>query len=241
MSQPGRLVLVTRPLPDAEGTLAALAALGHAGLVAPMQRVKILPPKPLPPAAALLLTSRNAVRALSGQRGLFDLPCFCVGDSTADFARAAGFRHAVSADGDARDLAALVAARRDPARGPLLLPVAQGAGLRLAAALRARGFRVARRTVYRTLALGALPDPACRALEQGRIGWVLFHAPGAAAAFAGAVAKAGLAETLRDVEALPISAAAAQRLGTLPWRQTRWPARPNEPAMLALLPKRPRR
>ena len=233
---PERLVLVTRPLPDAEATAAALAALGHGAIIAPMQGVAALPPKRLPPATALLLTSRNGVRALAGRAELFGLPCFCVGDSTTALARTSGFRHAVSADGDARDLARLVAARCDPGAGALLLAVARGAGMGLAAALRGQGFRVLRRTVYRTWSQAVLPDAARAALAAGRIGWVLFHAPGAAAAFARAVQQAGLAETLRDVEALPISAAAAQRLGTLPWRLTRWPARPTEAAMLALLP-----
>lgn len=235
------VVLVTRPAPDAALSLAALARLGHAGLAAPVQRVHLRRDAVLPPASALLLTSRNAVRAIAGQRQLHALPAFCVGDATAALAREAGFTRAVSADGDAAALAELVAARVDPAAGPLLLPTTQRAGNRLAQALRGHGFRVQRRVVYRLSRLGALPAAARAALVGGRVSHVLFHAAGAAAAFCSLLQGAGLAETVRSVEACALSAAAAEPLGTLPWRKTSWPARPNEAAMLALLPHRPPR
>jgi uroporphyrinogen-III synthase len=231
-------VLVTRPQPDADATLAALAAQGCTAIATPVQRAVALPHPPLPPASALLLTSRNAVRAIAGMSQIRVLPTFCVGDSTAALARAAGFGDVASAAGDAAGLARLVAARCDPRDGPLLLPTARGAGQPLAAALRAAGFRVHRRSVYRMTRLSRLPEPAQDALMSGKVGWVLFHASGAAEAFVHMLRTAGLAESVRAVEAVAISAAAAKPLGTLPWRKTSWPAQPTEAAMLAMLPSR---
>jgi uroporphyrinogen-III synthase len=231
-------VLVTRPLPDATATLEALAARGLPGLAAPVQHVEPLPCGHLPRAALLLLTSRNAVRAIADRAELKPLPTFCVGDSTAALAQQHGFRHVVSADSDAVGLARLVVARCDPVAGPVLLPTAQGAGLKVAAALRAEGFRVHRRAVYRLVAERHLPEAARAALLAGTLGWVLFHAGGAAASFARMLRTAGLAERVRDVEAIALSAAAAKPLGTLPWRKTSWPAQPTEAAMLAILPSR---
>jgi uroporphyrinogen-III synthase len=235
------LVLVTRPAPDAALSVAAVERLGFRALAAPVQRVRLRRGATLPAAAALLLTSRNAVRAVAGQRRLRGLPAFCVGDATAALAREAGFVRVVSADGDADALADLVAARLDAAGGPLLLPTTEHAGARLCAALRARGFRIHRRVVYRMLRQPGLPAAAHAALAEGRVSHVLFHAAGAAAAFCSLLRTAGLAETVRKVEACALSAAAAKPLGTLPWRKTSWPARPNEAAMLAMLASRPRR
>lgn len=235
-----QLVLVTRPQPDADATLAALAARGLAGIAAPMQRVVRLAPRPMPEAAAILLTSRNGVRAFAAGAAPRRLPVFCVGDATAAQAREAGFVDVRSAGADAKALARLVARSCSPNAGALLLATATGAGLALAAALRQQGFRVQRRTVYRMEPTHALPAPARAALGAGQVGCVLFHAAGAARAFVTLLREAGLAETVRDVEAVAISAAAAKPLGTLPWRKTSWPALPTEAAMLGLLPSRMR-
>lgn len=238
-AQGRRLVLVTRPQADADATLATLARMGFAGIAAPMQQVVRLAPKPLPGAAAILLTSRNGVRALGRPAAsLRALPAFCVGDATAAEARAAGFADVRSAGADAVALARLVRTSRRPEDGPLLLATASGAGLKLAGLLRKAGFRVLRRTVYRMQDTRLLAGAARAALAGGEVGWVLFHAASAARAFVALLEAAGLAETVRDVAAVAISGAAAKPLGILPWRKTSWPALPNEAAMLDLLPGR---
>jgi uroporphyrinogen-III synthase len=230
-----KLVLVTRPIEDFAATEAALARLGFRALAAPCQRVVQLTLPGLPDAAGLLLTSRNAVRAIAAAHSVKRLPAWCVGQATAELARELGFRQAVSADGDAADLAAMVRARCRPEAGALLLPCAQGAGTKLSAALRQAGFRVHRRVVYRMAKLPSLPEAAQEALRTARLHAALFHAAGAAKNFARLLQATGLAEKVRGVEAVAISAAAAEPLGTLPWQKTSWPTRPNEAALLALL------
>lgn len=200
-----------------------------------------VPVADLPAAAALLLTSRNAVRALAAlplsmTARLRAGPVFCVGDATARLAQESGFAQAVSADGDAEDLARLVAARCDAFGGPLLLATARGAGHPLVRSLNAAGFRVLRRVVYETAAQPGLAAPAALALAEDRVDYVLFHAAGAARLFVEGLAAAGLAGRVAGVEALAISAAAAAPLGKVSWRKTRFPARPTEASLLALLP-----
>lgn len=221
--------------------MAALARLGYGGIVSPCQQVVHLPVADLPNAAGLLLTSRNAVRALAALDPAMTArlragPVLCVGDATAQLARDRGFARAVSAGGDATDLARLVGRNCDAFDGPLLLATARGAGHPLVQALRMAGFRVVRRVVYDTSALPGLAAPAAQALAEDRVGYVLFHAGGAARLFVQALGAAGLAGRVAGVEALAISAAAAAPLGKVSWRKTRFPARPTEAAMLALLP-----
>jgi uroporphyrinogen-III synthase len=235
-----RIVLVTRPIEDFPATRDALAALGFVALACPCQRIVPRPPKTSPGAAqALLLTSRNAPRVLGAVPGWRALTAYCVGDATAAAARRAGWKDPVSAQGDARDLARLVRRRLAPRAGPLLLATAQGAGLPLVTMLRAEKFRVRRRVVYAVRPTTGLPRAALRAVESGQVQAVLFHAAGAAKIFSSAIRKAGLAESLRNVEAFTISKSAAAPLarvsGDHTWRRIQWPTRPTEAGMLAAL------
>src|SRR6516165_7361633 len=90
-------LLVTRPEPDASRLAQELRDLGHEPVLQPLLEFRSLgfDPAPLKTAAALVLTSGNALRAL--QEGLkikdiADIPLFCAGEETARRAAAAGFR-----------------------------------------------------------------------------------------------------------------------------------------------------
>jgi len=251
-------VLVTRPEPGASETARRLAALGWRPVLAP---ALVLAPRPLaamPRAQAILLTSRAAARALPREWSAGSLPVLAVGEATAAEARARGFtdvrtagggvRAAAGAEsraaggdpvraasGDAAALAALAAATLNPGAGPLLLAVGAGYGEDLAAALRARGFRVLRRIAYAAAPATALPAEAIAALHQGVIAAALFFSPKSAQSALALLQGAGLAATLRGIRALAISPRVAQRLAALPWRQVQVAARPDQDSLLELL------
>ena len=112
---PGRIrVLVTRPEPGASATTQRLESLGFDPIKLPLQETR---PVPVAPEAALLhgvvavaVPSASAVRHAPGDllRRWSGLPCFAVGEATAEAAGAAGFTHVMVAAGDAESLAALV-------------------------------------------------------------------------------------------------------------------------------------
>ncbi|MCS6854535.1 MAG: uroporphyrinogen-III synthase [Elioraea sp.] len=228
-------VLVTRPEPDAQATAALVRQRGFHPVVAPMLRITPLPARLPPPGRvqAVLAGSLNAVRTLP--ESLRGVPLLAVGDATAEEARRFGFREVRSASGDAAALAALAAATLDPAGGPLLLPTRPGEGLRLAADVRARGFRVIRRRTYDARAAGAMPAEAAAALRTGQVVAALFFSASAARVFAKVVRAEGLEAQLAGVEALAISAAAASGLTGLAFRRIRFAARPDQESLLALL------
>jgi uroporphyrinogen-III synthase len=108
-------VLLTRPRADSEAFASSLrdAGIGIPVLVAPVIDIEAARTLPdLDAYLAIVVTSANAVRALGA--GLSGKTVLAVGPQTALAARALG-ASAVSADGDAADLAALIAAR--PPRG----------------------------------------------------------------------------------------------------------------------------
>ena len=190
----------------------------------------------LPPSGrvqAILTTSANALRAIPASHR--HLPLFTVGAATARRAREAGFDLVISADGDSDALVALLAERRDPAAGPLLLPAGHGQGHVLATKLRQRGFRVQRRVVYIATHAPSLPGVAHAALATGSLTAALFFSAETAHACVRLIELARLHDTVRHVDALAIGRPAAVALQPLPWRRIRVAAQPNQDAMLELL------
>jgi uroporphyrinogen-III synthase len=236
---PAPAVLVTRPEPGGAETAARVRALGWEPVLAP---ALVLHPRAflIPPAQALLLTSRAAARALP--MPVPGLPVLAVGEATAAEARARGWQVAGAAGGTAQELEQLAAARLDPAAGPLLLAVGQGYALDLAAGLRARGFRTIRRVAYAAAPARSLPCAAIRAVAAGQIGAVLFHSPRSALCAMTLLRSADLAGAASRMEVLAISRrvaeAAAAALAPLAWRAIRIAARPEEDALLRLLGRR---
>ncbi len=200
-------------------------------MLAPALLLVPRPPARFPAAQALLLASRAAARALppSGLRVL------AVGEGTAAEARAQGFARVEAAGGDAEALADHAASTLDPGRGPLLLAVGAGYGAALAAALRARGFRVLRRVVYGAAPAPVLPGAARAALAAGDVGRALFFSPRSAAIAAGLIRDAGLAGAAAGIDALALSPRIAAALAPFPWRSIRATSAPNPEALLALL------
>src|SRR5690606_2376578 len=88
-------MLVTRPRPDLEETMARLEAIGITAIACPLLTMQPRPAAlPRPDAmAGLVATSANALRALDVMGALAPyrhLPVFAVGDKTASQARTLG-------------------------------------------------------------------------------------------------------------------------------------------------------
>ena len=216
-----------------------LRAPGHVVDVAPLLHIEILPDADLGagPWSGVVVTSANALRALAAhpRRGeLMALPLFAVGTRSAAEARAVGFTDVVSADGDADDLAHLVAARGDRAH-PLLWLAGEDRATDLAATLAPHGIALRTVVAYRAVAAAALPPALCAALAAGAIDGVLHYSRRTAAAF---VAAAGVA--MVDIKLLKlmhycISAEVAAGLRQAGLRAVATAARPDQDSLLALL------
>jgi len=167
-------LLVTRPEPDNERTAEALRAKGHDVLLAPLLHIEPIADADLgaPPWAAIVLTSANGARAMSRhprRAELMNLPVLTVGRSSAEAARAVGCADVLSADGDARDLARLAAARFAGSLAPLLYLAGEDRSGELAVP----GCAVRTAVVYRAAKAERFPDEARDALLRGTIDGVL--------------------------------------------------------------------
>ncbi|CAN5819770.1 hypothetical protein BH11PSE3_BH11PSE3_37990 [soil metagenome] len=230
-------VLILRPEREATALAAALGERGHAPVIAPLFRLEFLHPPAgfsasLAACQAVLLTSANGARALadaSEQRGR---PILAVGDTTAGTAEGLGFNAVTSAAGDGTALADLVRQRLDPKDGPLLHVSGLEVALDLAETLAPEGFEVHRFALYDAREETALPDSARAAIEARALDAVTFFSPRAATVFAALVRQAGLADALRDVVAVGISATTLAPLSTLPFKSTVAAPRPTRQAVL---------
>jgi len=230
-------VLIIRPEREATALAAALSERGHAPVIAPLFRLEFLHPpadfsSSLAACQAVLLTSANGARALadaSEQRGR---PILAVGDTTAGTAEGLGFNAVTSAAGDGTALADLVRQRLAPKDGPLLHVSGQEVALDLAEALAPDGFEVRRFALYDAREETALPDSARAAIEARALDAVTFFSPRAASLFARLVTEADLADALRGVTAVGISAATLAPLSSLGFKATVAAARPTRQAVL---------
>lgn len=229
-------LLITRSEPGAAETARRIRALGGEAVLAPMISVRNIPGNvDLAGAQALLFTSANGVAAFAAATPERARPVLCVGDATAAAARAAGFAHVESADGDAAALVARAQTLYAPDRGALIHISGAAVAGDVAGALQAAGFTAERRVFYAADPAQRLPDDAIARLRQSppALDGVLFHSPRGAAIFAALLRAAapGAAGALFACCLSENVARAAAR--ALPWARVVVAPAPREEALLA--------
>jgi|SRR5690625_3085105 len=230
-------LLVTRPEQDATETIAALQALGHEALAEPLLVVRPMAQglPALRPFQALLITSRNGLRAFVRLSDDRRLPVYAVGPGSAATARAEGFSQVHDADGDAHALADLVRSSLQPSAGPLLHAAGRDVAAGLSEKLIAAGFDFHRVVLYAADPVEGFSADCLEALDQGTLDGVLNFSPRAATTFADLITRAGMQQACAGLTAYCLSEAVAQALADLPWEAIHIAAAPNQDALLALL------
>ncbi|MFN4023198.1 MAG: uroporphyrinogen-III synthase [Hyphomonas sp.] len=224
-------VIVTRTQPGADETADRLRALGYRAIVSPMLHIVEtgLDPHVLEGIRDIVFTSANGVRAFrSAGVGAGEMTAWCVGPSTAETARAAGFGEVVEGDGDAADLARLILGSHDRLSGPVLHIANNAAAGNLVNALRIGGLNARFAAPYHTEAAPSLSAEALDALAAGPAA-ILIHSAKAADALAHAKAP------LETAMIVAISPAAAAPLEGLPSGAVHVAERPNEDALMTAL------
>ncbi len=234
-----RRVIVTRPRRDAEGFARMLAEAGYEPILAPVMEIEPVPgPAPdLAQMQAVAFTSGNGVRAYLERGGSTDSPAFAVGPASADLCREAGFAQVHEAGGDVDKLADLILETCDPADGSVFHGAAETVAGDLVGRLQSAGHPATRETLYRTKTATVLPQAFADALAEAddHFTGVTLLSPRTARTVADLVAKAGLTERLKAVDAFCLSEAVASAARVLPWR-TVWVAPdPNTASILACL------
>ena len=213
-----RNVLILRPQPGADRTAERAEAMGLSPVVAPLFTIRPLDwQAPDRRFDALLLTSANAPRQAGGGLTSFaDLPCFAVGEATAEAARSAGLKQVRAGPRDAADVLAMMAAE----------------GVTSALHLRGRehrlpaqdGIEIVSVPVYAADAVDKFPPAAASAVDAKAV--TLFHSPRAASLFAKLVGN-----RREELAIAAISAAAVEAAGP-GWAAIAVAAEPRDHALL---------
>jgi uroporphyrinogen-III synthase len=232
-------LLVTRPEPDATRQAMLLAARGHEPVLAPLLAIETATEMPLEldGAQALIVTSRNALRALATHRELaasLQLSLFAVGEATAKAAAELGFAKVVSGPGTGEGLSRLIADALDPNAGALVHLSGETVAFDLKSALQAKGFTLRQPVLYRAVAATRLPESALALLNAGELDGVILMSPRTAAIFAALVVRADALTQAARLDCYCLSAAVAQAVESLKARAI-VAARPSEEDILALL------
>lgn len=230
-------ILVTRPLEDAEATVAKLKSLGHEAMAAPLLDIRFIEDAriDLDGVQAILATSANGIRALERATPRRDMRVLAVGPQTAQAARLAGFANVENAAGNAATLAEAAARWAKPEGGALLHVQGQETQGGLSERLRTLGYDVRSAVLYEAAAVESLPQEAAEALQAGTLDAIMFYSPRSARVFFKCVVNAGIAQTTSGVSALCISKPTAEGLRPLVFREVLTAARPDQEAMLRLV------
>jgi uroporphyrinogen-III synthase len=229
-------LLVTRPQPAAERTAAALRALGHAPVVAPVLRVEPIRARiPPGPWDGLAMTSANAACAMASHPRLgelVDLPLFAVGRRTAAAAREVGFTKVRLGDGDVKALEAVL---REAVEGRVLYLAGEDRAGDLGVAPLSDALTVETVVIYRAAALDALPHEALAALAGGEIDAILHYSARSASVFVDLAKKVDVWPAACKAAQLCLSAQVAKPLIAAGAFTVQTATTPDEAALFALI------
>jgi uroporphyrinogen-III synthase len=232
-------VLVTRSEGDALALKSRLDELGCRVSLAPL--IKIVPNavslSALDGATALVATSRNALKALTGSPALQrakSLPLFVVGPGTAAIAREIGFSGITEGAGTAAGLVPTLKARA--ANETFVHLSGDVLSFDLVTALALQGVAIRRVTAYRSVPTRTLPLDVVKALRNRDIDAVVLMSPRTAEVWAHLANGAASPADLTAIIHLCLSQAVAEALtGSEAEKNVMIAARPNLEEMLALL------
>lgn len=233
-------VLVTRPEPDASSTKAALEEFGHTAVLSPLMSIRFIPVNDLGLGVvqAIIVTSRNAVRALAHSpvlQELLGLPVFAVGKGSARDVHHLGFHGVMEGLGNAAGLVDIITANANPGGGRLIHFAGYKLAFDLEGALREHGFEVETIRCYEAEAAGGFTAEAEAAMRMGHLDAVLLMSPEASRTYVRLVEAAGLANEAQKVACACISAATAEALAPFRPAVVKVSERPNSEEVLALI------
>ncbi len=233
-------IIVTRPKSDATTLQERVEALGHDVVLEPLLTLSFdgCEAIELDAAQALLVTSKNGLRALEHQRlleGALSTPIFAVGPGTAAAAQKLGFEHIIAGRGTGRDLVTEIMGHLDPHAGHIVHLAGDTLAFDLAGEVALHGFRIVAPVVYRMAAAKRFSAPTAYDIAAGEADAVMLLSPRTAEVWISLVHEQGLAPFAKRMTHLCLSSDVAKRLAPLGAIRIETAAAPNLDEMLALI------
>lgn len=225
-------VLITRPQEDGLTVAETLKNRGLEPLTVPLFSTKFHPVPQIDSAQGLIITSKNALRAIEAHDELKELPLYAVGDQTAALARQFGFTQILCAGGNAQSLLQLVLKHADPSKGPLYYLSGDVIKMDLVHYLQKLGFQTDRRVVYSLESLSSFPKELFEALQARDISHCMFFSFKTAETFSTLLHKTNLLTLPSFMISLCLSPDVSRAIHKLQWKEI-WIS--PEPSIKALI------
>lgn len=187
MSKARKKIWVTQTLPRAVESAKGFKALGLEPIISPVLEITFSDKtfSAPNPETALIFTSRNGVRAFCAKHEARAYQVFCVGEATAQLAKAYGFADVISAGGNAADIISLVS-RTLPKQTPVLHCAGRHVRGFVTESLEGLGYQASRLEYYASSPV----EPLNMAISQ--IDYVALYSPFGADVFSKRVARQDL-------------------------------------------------
>lgn len=212
-------VLLIRPLEDALPIAKVLKSLGVESLLYPLFKPRFFPIPPLKTPQALIITSKNALRAIEGYEELKKIPLYVVGDQTAHFAQDKGFSKVLSASGTSQELTELILGHAHYERGVLWHLSGEVIKGNIVNELRAKGFEAERHIVYHIIEAENFPESLLFDLQNEKISHVMFFSPHTTTIFVNLINKNALEKIAYRMTALCLSHEVAEIARVIEWNK----------------------
>jgi uroporphyrinogen-III synthase len=230
-------ILLTRPRLASERWARLLAAYGFEGVIEPLLTIEPThAPRPEGAFQAVYLTSANALETeAQNLSGLLQLPCFCVGATTAAAAVAAGFTAIQRGSTDSLALAKQVVPALTNKAAPVLHIAGDLVNDKACDYFMRHGVTLTPWPVYRALAVEEMSTTTRALFVAGELAAVPVFSPRTASILVSLIEKYHLRDACAHVVAVGLSPAVAAVLAAVPWRDLRVAATPEEDAVLKCL------
>ncbi|MEH6629316.1 MAG: uroporphyrinogen-III synthase [Halopseudomonas aestusnigri] len=229
--------IVTRPTVDQEPFISELKAVGREIVLSPVFDIHFFQGDALnfSNVQAILITSANGVRAICQRSNDFNLPVYCVGDSSAQTARDVGFENVFSANGDVADLAELINSNLSSHEGRLLHPAASKLAGDLGGLLSEKGFHYQREILYEAKALESLNFNIIDQIKYNEIKEISFFSPRSSKIFLKLIKRAEIEKELIECRAYCLSSAVAKHLEPIDGMEVKISDHPTRQSLLKLI------
>lgn len=212
-------VLLIRSLIDALPLAKILSSKNVPSVLYPLFEPLFLPSVPLKALQAIIITSKNALRAIEKDENLKEIPLYVVGDQTANLARHKGFLKVWSASGTSTELIKLILRNAKRENGILYHLSGEIVKGNIVDELRAKGFQAERHIVYCIQKIKNLPETLFFELKNKKISHVMFFSPHTTTIFVNLINKNALEKVTCQMTALCLSQDVAEEAGFLEWKK----------------------
>lgn len=225
-------ILITRLLEDALPLASILKQKGLEPLVVPLSTIQFFPLSPLNSPQGIIITSKNAIRAIGSIEEMKHLPLYGVGDETVRLAYQFGYRNAFSASGDGKELLDFIQKYADPENGILYHLSGDIIKIDIVQELQRMGFLAKREIVYSLQAVNEFPDLLIKSLRTHLVSYILFFSYQTAKTFMIFIEKNKLDHIASQMVALCLSQNVAQAIQSVRWKKIWISPQPNQESML---------